>query len=225
LETFGQFLKRLEALEWKDVGQFDPDVLTVLAEVGRQPGLVHDAVNSWSAKGLEKRQLSCHDTATHYKWFLHFHEKQRFKVWLHQYKSASERRLGHAEVPHNHRYSLASVILSGGFVHHYFDRTGGVLKESESARHSYRAGDAYTIGWEEVHKLSDIDDRTFTLVVESRPVRHFSEAYYAASAEPVIFRDFVELHPQLAAEMRLIADAGRSIPSDIGLDPPREFWQ
>jgi len=223
LKTFSHFLEQLEALEWKHVGKFDPNVLAILAEVGRQPDLVHDTVNSWSVKGLEKRQLSCHETATHYKWFLHYHEEQRFKVWLHQYKPASERRLGYAEIPHNHRYSLASVILSGSFVHHHFERTDGVLAESESARRSYRAGDAYTVSWEEVHKLSDIDDRTFTLVVESRPVRHFSEAYYTVSAGPVVFRDFVGLHPRLAEEMRLIVDAGRSIPSDLSLDPPHEF--
>jgi predicted metal-dependent enzyme (double-stranded beta helix superfamily) len=170
---------------------------------------VHDTVNSWSVKGLEKRQLSCHETATHFKWFLHYSERRRFKVWLHQYKNAGERKIGFAEVPHNHRYSLASVILSGGFSHHCFERNDGVLTEHEGARRRYGPGDAYTVGWREVHKLSGIDERTLTLVVESAPVRNFSEAYYGASAEPVTFSDFVGMRPRLTKEMGRIVDAAQ----------------
>jgi len=182
-------------------------VLAVLAEVGRQPRLVHDAVSSWSLNGLDKRQLSCHETATHYKWFLYYHKSRRFKVWLHQYKTCGERRLGYAEVPHNHRYSLASVILKGVFVHHDFKRSGGVLTESVNSRQSYGQGDAYMVAWQQIHQLSDIHDQTFTLVVESPTVRHFSEAYYTESTEPRMFYDFVGLRPRLEDSMRLMENA------------------
>jgi hypothetical protein len=207
LKTFRDFLKRLEVLEWRRDGQLDPDVLEVLAEVGRQPRLVYEVVSAWSLTGLEKRQLSCHETSTHYKWFLHYHERLRYKVWLHQYKSAQDRSAGYAEVPHSHRYSLASVILSGGFRHHYFETNNGTLTEPQGTLRRYGPGDTYAVDWQEVHKLSNIDEHTFTMVVEGPTVRHFSEAYYGTPAGPILFHDFVGLRPRLADEMKLIVAA------------------
>ena len=205
MKTFQDLLRRLEALDWSQQGRFDPGVLGLLGDVGRRPRFVYDTVTSWSAKSLDRRQLSCHETSTHYKWFMHYHRKLRFKVWLHQYKLAAERRLGHAEVPHNHRYSLASVILNGGFTHHSFDVVDGVLNEAAGERRRYQAGAAYMVAWSSVHKLSDLEDGTLTLVIESPPARHFSEAYYSPSGEPQTFYDFVGLHPSLAQHVQFLS--------------------
>jgi hypothetical protein len=180
-----------------------------LAEVGRHPHLIFDAVASWTSDNLEKRQLSCHETATHYKWFLHYHKRLHFKVWLHQYKLAADRKLGHAEVPHNHRYSLASIILSGGFTHHYFQRTEGGLLELAEERCDYQAGDVYEVAWQKVHKLSELRDGTITLVIETPAVRHFSEAYYSVNDQPQRFFDFVGLHERLAEQVGSLAGVRR----------------
>jgi hypothetical protein len=201
LETFHEFVRCLESLEWEPRGHFDTEVLTILAEVGGRPRLISEAVNSWTTKSLEVRQLSCHETSTHYKWFMFYHKEHHFKIWLHQYKSASERRLGHAEVPHNHRYSLASVILNGGFVHHYFDRMNDILVESTRERRRFDPGDTYMVAWQRVHRLSELSDQTITLVVESPVVRNFSEAFYAESGKPRKFYDFVGLRARLAEEL------------------------
>lgn len=201
MNTFHVFLRNLELLEWKPAGYVDPHVSAILAEIGREPRVIYEAVNSWSAKSLDKLQLSCHETSTHYELFLDYHKKLRFKIWLHQYKPVSERRLGYAEVPHNHRYSLASAILSGGFVHHYFERTGNVLSELIEERQRYTRGDVYVVEWQRVHKLSELMDRTVTLVIESPAVRYFSEAFYADPSGPRIFYDFVGLYTGLSREI------------------------
>lgn len=201
MNSFHEFLRRLEVLEWSPVGHLDPKVLGLLAEVGREPGLVHSAVYSWNTKNLEKRQLRCHETATHYKWFVYYHKKLRYRVWLHQYKLPGDRRTGHAEVPHNHRYSLASVVLRGGFVHHVFERRHDGLVELAGDQRAYSRGDAYMVEWRQLHSLSGLIDHTVTLVVESPAARHFSEAFYDESGEPRVFYDFVGLHSRLSAEI------------------------
>jgi hypothetical protein len=204
VETFDDLLGSLENLRWDPVGHLDPGITALLTRVGSEPALVRDLVHSWDRLSLEERQLRCHETSTHYKWFLFYHSDLRFKVWLHQYKSGRDRQTGYAEVPHNHRYSLASVLLSGGFAHHVFDRVDGGLEELTDERRSYRTGDSYTVPWQQLHKLGALADHTVTLVVETPVVRHFSEAFYSGSAEPVRFYDFVELHSRLITEMQSI---------------------
>ena len=202
MRTFDDLLRNLEMLNWDPVGHIDPCVTELLAEVGNEPALVWDFVHSWDRLGLEKRQLRCHETTTHYKWFLHYHPQLRFKVWLHHYKPLHDRRAGYAEVPHNHRYSLASVLLRGRFVHHLFERVDGGIEEVIAERQSYVTGDSYSVPWQRLHKLDALADHTVTMVIETPVVRNFSEAFYSDSAEPVRFYDFVELHSRLVAEMQ-----------------------
>jgi hypothetical protein len=201
VKSFQDFLQRLESLEWSPAGYIDPRLLGLLAEVGREPGLIQEAVRSWTVNDLDKRQLRCHETTTHYKWFVYYHQRLRYRIWLHQYKLSGDRKVGHAEVPHNHRYSLASVIVRGGLVHHSFEKVEGELVELAHERCPYSRGDSYTVGWQQVHKLSNLSDHTLTLVVESPIVRHFSEAFYGESDMPRLFYDFVGLHARLSEEM------------------------
>jgi hypothetical protein len=185
----------------------EPTVLGLLAEVGHEPQLIHATVNSWNTANLNKRQLQCHETATHYKWFIYYHDKLGYRVWLHQYKLPADRRVGHAEVPHNHRYSLASVVLRGGFTHHRFEREDGKLEELKHERQSFSRGDVYMVKWPQLHRLSELVDHTVTLVVESPTARHYSEAFYDDLGEPSVFHDFVELHPRLSADIASLCGA------------------
>ncbi len=201
MKSFDDFLTGLELLDWQPAGHIDPGVLELLAELGRTPQMLWNVIRSWDTMNLETRQLRCHETTTHYKWFVHYHEALRYRIWLHQYKSAVERRNGYAEVPHNHRYSLASLILNGQFKQHFFDVVAGELAETPGECTAYSPGDVYSINWCRVHKLSGLSDHTVTLVVESPVVRHFSEAFYGASGQPNSCPDFVALHPHLLDEV------------------------
>jgi hypothetical protein len=89
----------------------------------------------------------------------------------------------------------------GGFTHHFFERQDGRLAELEQQQACYSQGDAYMVGWHQVHRLSELIDHTVTLVVESPAARHYSEAFYDDSGEPRVFSDFVGLHPRLSADI------------------------
>jgi hypothetical protein len=211
--NFADFLNRLEETSWDPAGHLDDTVLGLLAELDGERDLLYREVLSWAAGNLEYRGLRSHETTTHYKWFVYYHETLSFRVWLHQYKSADERVPGHAEVPHNHRYSLASLVISGGFDHHIFHQHKLGLREQASSVRPFRAGDTYTVRWDEIHKLSNLLDHTLTLVIESPIVRHYSEAFYADADRPRRFYDFAGLHSSLCEATRS-ASAG---PSGHGL--------
>jgi hypothetical protein len=204
VKDFNAFMQRLEMLKWDPPGHLDSQLLDVLAELGEEPQVIWDVVRSWNTANLDFRQLSCHETSTHYKWFVYYHSTLRYKVWLHQYKPLGERKVGHAEVPHNHRYSLASLIVRGGFTHHRYEQVGDGLSELPQECSKYTRGDAYFVDWRQVHRLSDVMDQTVTLVVESPVARHFSEAFYAESGEPSMFYDFIGMLSRLAADISSI---------------------
>jgi hypothetical protein len=208
VRSYSEFLARLNEIDWSPAGHIDPCVLGLLEEVGRKPSLLRELVVSWSEEDLEERGLRCNDTSTHYKWFLHYDRYFHYRVWLHQYKSRGARRMGYAEVPHNHRYSLASVILDGGFAHRVFERNGARLREVTEARRNYQRGDVYIVRHDEIHRLSDLCDGTMTLVVETPLVRHFSEAFYGENCDAVRFYDFVGRHNLLSEAMEAICQDG-----------------
>lgn len=197
MESFEEFLARLGMARWNPAGYIDDSVLNLLRELNADPAVLHRQIASWASEDLELRSLSSHETATHYKWFVYYHEKLTYRVWLHQYKPAAERMPGYAEVPHNHRYSLASYVIAGGFDHHVFARKGEDLVEVLAERTKLDAGDAYLVHCDQVHKLSSLQERTLTVVVESPVVRHYSEAFYGETYPPRRIYDFVGMHSGL----------------------------
>lgn len=205
MQTFSDFLALLQSARWSP-GHIDGAVLELLSELGARPDLVHQEVLTWTGEEGELRGLKSHDTATHNKWFVYYHRVNHYRVWLHQYKPPLERTLGRAEIPHNHRYSLASLVLDGGFEHRLFERQDGKLSEAPARRQIFKPGDTYQVHYDEIHMLSGLCDHTLTLVVESPAVRHFSEAFYDCSGEPRRFYDFAAMYPSLrASTARLVS--------------------
>lgn len=213
MHSYSELVASLNGVDWHPAGRMDPCVRDLLDAVARRPSLVREHVASWAEGDLEERGLRCHETSTHYKWFVHYDPFRHYRIWLHQYKPKAARRPGHAEVPHNHRYSLASVILNGGFMHHMFETIAGRLREIADLRRSYQRGDTYIVRYDEIHKLSALSDDTITLVVESPVVRHFSEAFYGDSA--VRFYDFVGMHDLLHEAVEAICHGGALVRHEI----------
>lgn len=169
-----QVLGRLSRLEWSDrprahaLAQSDFGELNVpllLDELREQPAAI-DAERS-----VEK--------TTHYKWFLGQAADRGFELWLHEYKPRGLRREGHATVPHNHRFWLTSLLLRGGFSDTRYARaeSGDEALITPVADRSLQAGDTMVIDPEEIHSLSGLHDGTLSLVVQSRPVRSYSEVF------------------------------------------------
>lgn len=121
------------------------------------------------------------EKTTHYKWFLDEDPERRFQIWLHEYKPSSHRREGHATVAHNHRFWLTSLILRGGFTDTRFARAGRAEDGSSSISpiesRKMRSGDTMVLSPDEIHSLSELGDDTLSLIVQSRPVRSYSEVF------------------------------------------------
>lgn len=115
------------------------------------------------------------EKTTHFKWFVAEDPDDRFSLWLNTYKPSTHRRTGHAEVAHNHRFWFTSLVLSGGFTHATFTADGPTLTLSNEI--TLRAGDSFIVDPAEIHALRDLQDETVTLIVQSRPVRAFSDVY------------------------------------------------
>ncbi|HEV2790768.1 MAG TPA: hypothetical protein VGV69_05670 [Solirubrobacterales bacterium] len=116
------------------------------------------------------------EKTTHYKWFLAAAPDSSFEVWLHEYKPSELRRTGHATVPHNHRFWLTSLILRGGFEDtRYVRAEEGSIEPSE--HRSLRPGNTMVVDPEEIHALSGLRDSTISMVVQSKPVRSYSEVF------------------------------------------------
>jgi hypothetical protein len=141
-----------------------------------------------------------HDTATHFKWLLYRSQEPRFTLWLHQYKEVNERGLGYAQVPHNHRYDIASLILSGGYTAVDWQGTDDGIRQADSQ--DFHKGDIMAIEYDRIHSLLAIEPYTLTLVIEGRRIIGFSTAYYPPDYTPRIFPDFQSRWPDLEAALR-----------------------
>jgi hypothetical protein len=118
------------------------------------------------------------EKTSHYKWYLGGAADGSYELWLHEYKPRSLRREGHATVAHNHRFWLSSIVLRGGFTDSRFgrdDHSPTLLRET--ARRRLAPNDTMVIDADEIHSLSELDDGTVTLVVQSAPVRSYSEVF------------------------------------------------
>ena len=111
------------------------------------------------------------ETPTHYKWFLGADDSGS-RVWLHEFKPASERSTGYVQSPHNHRYSFTAVVLAGSYrnlaVDVDFDEASlEITHLKERTRTEIAAGDRYWMSSADYHGLTDLADGTVSVVLES----------------------------------------------------------
>lgn len=170
---FATIRERLDRLEWRDLGSAHNSAATLLVEAGVEPLLASLRSNTREIVNPDRSV----EKTTHYKWFVAASPADDFEVWLHEYKPDRLRRKGHATVPHNHRFWLTSMILRGGFTDVRYERRADSPSVAPRESHSMRSGDTMVFDAAEVHSLQDIDDETLSLVVQSRPIRHYSEVF------------------------------------------------
>jgi len=167
---------RIGELDWDSLDVAHRDVSTIFAALDVESLL--GELRAGFTEIADARGSA--EKTTHYKWLLGKDEPaERFEVWLHEYKPSTHRREGHASVPHNHRFWLTSVILKGGFTDTRFERA-----PSESDRliapskvRTMSRGDTMVIAPEEIHALSELRDGTFSLIVQSKKTRDYSEVF------------------------------------------------
>jgi hypothetical protein len=159
------------------------DLEQARATLARDPSRVRAVIDAelaaWDREGLGTRELLCHDTGTHHKWFVGVVEPRATVIWLHEYKPAARRADTHALTIHNHRYAFASAVLRGGYDHeHYVLDADG--RPTLAATERYRPPDSYVIGADELHRVSGLLDGTVTLIVQG-PIERGHSAVFDAS--------------------------------------------
>lgn len=146
-------------------------------------------LTSLDSQQMQMRFDGSHETSTHFKWLIYRSYTPRFTLWLHEYKISTSRRTGYAEVPHDHRYDISSLILVGGYrATEWEPSSKGVTQKGAMKRFS--PGDVMQLAADQIHSLVDIDERTLTVVVEGPRLKSTSEAYYPGEPSPRSFPDF-----------------------------------
>jgi predicted metal-dependent enzyme (double-stranded beta helix superfamily) len=136
-----------------------------------------------------------HDTATHYKWLIYRSARPRFTIWLHEYKDAANRGPGYAQVPHDHRYNIVSLIINGGYIATVWCLAEGKLLDGETT--TYRQSDVMSLSHDKIHNLCEILPNTITLVIEGARIKPQSTSYDLATKQQRMFPDFPASWPRL----------------------------
>jgi hypothetical protein len=165
----------LAALDWDEPGVAHRDAQALFAQI-EDPGSLLEDARSLPPERTEFDRSA--EKTTHFKWFVADDPHGRFALWLNEYKPASHRRTGHAEVAHNHRFWFTSLLLSGGFTNDIYRARSDASLELERSL-DLRAGDTFVVDPDEVHALRELRDGTLTLLVQSRPVRSYSDVWEA----------------------------------------------
>lgn len=179
---FDEIIETLNSFDWNNLEATYRQVAELLRQVNLNRDLLRAEFESVGLHELQRRIELSHETATHYKWYVYKEPERGYVIWLHEYKSAALRRMGYAEVPHNHRYWFSSLILAGGFQHYYYspDRIedGSSFITMPVLEETYRtAGDVYTVDPDRVHSIAQLEEPTLTLIIRSRGVRDHSESF------------------------------------------------
>jgi predicted metal-dependent enzyme (double-stranded beta helix superfamily) len=180
-----QLLQELYSIDWDDP-EWRKLATDVLVSADSLADTVAAYMRSWEPAVRAAMMDASHETSSHYKWLTYRSYAPRFTVWLHDYKNASARGPGYAQVPHNHRYDLCSILLTGGYDSVWYN-AGQHL--TEVRRQTFVAGDVLSMAHDEVHSLTNIVDGTQSLFLEGPPRRNFSTSF-PVEGDPQVWVDF-----------------------------------
>jgi hypothetical protein len=126
---------------------------------------------------LEKIKTASRETSTHFVWPL-YRSRAGFSLVINEFKDPLRMGDGYAKALHNHRYSFASMVLSGGYTQtqstvtlpDYDDQVNVADAETDHLSE----GDMAIVGHEVFHRLITIMDHTVTLLVKSPAFKAYS---------------------------------------------------
>ncbi|HEX8566006.1 MAG TPA: hypothetical protein VF648_10085 [Pyrinomonadaceae bacterium] len=176
-----QIIDSLDSQNWSDLPATFSKINDLLTHINSNRNLLYEELASESFAERVSIAKKSKEVSTHFKWCIHKEERLGYNVWIHEYKDKQSRRLGYAEVLHNHRYWFSSLILSGGFEHYRYnvERIDDFSFKQISVTEviNYSKGDIYTIDSDVVHTLKNIKDSTLTLVIGSKGIKPYSEEF------------------------------------------------
>jgi hypothetical protein len=178
-----KFLVPLIERDWSCLTDSHRFLESLLENLNARRDWLRDEFKSHSCRERFSKALASREPSTHFKWLMFRDSNFRFEVWLHEYKSKELLKPGYAVVPHNHVYQFSSLILSGGFKHISYEVCRS--REAESTFDALRVSGErvvsknmiYTLTADHIHSLSEIQEGTTTLVVNSASLKPFSEEF------------------------------------------------
>jgi predicted metal-dependent enzyme (double-stranded beta helix superfamily) len=181
-----QLINELSRMDWT-TQQWRKEAEYVISSADGLSNEITTHMSEWDASERSAKLNGSHETSTHYKILLHRDPALRFTVWIHCYKSSECRGSGYAQVPHNHRYDLCSVVLRGGYDSILYSTAAGV---TPIERRTFKPGDVLSMTHDQVHALTEICEGTQTLFIEGPTIKHFSTVFPVDSPP----RDYPDFH-------------------------------
>jgi hypothetical protein len=178
----GEIIAFLDSLQWINLNETFEEIADRLRKINNERQFIRKEFESLDDNEMSRRISLSHETSTHYKWFVHKNNSLGYSIWIHEYKTQSARRFGYAEVPHNHRYWFSSLILRGGFENQLFAVTPSAPVETFQdlqliQTDHHEKGSVYIVNPDTIHSINHLQDPTWTLLIRSRGVRLFSDAF------------------------------------------------
>jgi hypothetical protein len=160
-----------------------------------EPGHLADAFTGWSSHAdtaevrralsdwllgdpaLAALSAAARETPTHYVWPV-YAGTAGHSVVINEYKDPRHMGDGYATILHNHRYSFATFMLSGGYTQVRCDvqlpASAHPVRVTEIGEDALTEGGTVTVDHDAFHRLADIGARTMTILVKCPAVKAFS---------------------------------------------------
>ena len=117
----------------------------------------------------EQVRKAARETSTHYVWPLYL-GSNGYGLTINEFKDPRHMGFGYANVIHNHRYSFASLVLSGGYsqVRSSVDiaRSGQALRIDDIGQDFAFEGSLLCVNHNDFHRLTHFSNQTVTLLIK-----------------------------------------------------------
>jgi hypothetical protein len=126
-------------------------------------------------------EYRCIETPTHYRW--NIVRGDDCSIWIHEYKPSRLVFGRYADQVHDHGYSFTGVVLRGGYSNEKFtiecDTEAGKIQTTHyHGAIAVSKDESLSMKRGEIHRVTNIQDGTVTIVVKSRRYRSYSSVYH-----------------------------------------------
>jgi hypothetical protein len=138
--------------------------------------LIRREIHHWLRESavLEQVRTAARETSTHYVWPIYM-GNNGYGLTINEFKDPGHMGFGYANVLHNHRYSFASLVLSGGYgqVRSKVEipMSGRAVRIHDIAEDFVPEGCLLAINHDEFHRLTQFSNRTVTLLIKCPAVK------------------------------------------------------
>ena len=197
-----------ECLRWAiDIKGNASSLLSICSSDSFRDEVVSSFLDAYSPSHRTLSLALCHETFTHFKWLVALEPNLGTRLWIHEFKSHTG--LGepaYGEVPHNHRYSFVSTLLSGGYLEEIWSCTSqDTVTINEEIERS--AGESHFVDSEWIHSLADVKPGTITFLLEGAAERADSRSWHRTGEARGTHITMAQRLPIFSALIRSLSDS------------------